>query len=195
MDKLRFNLIKAWAKDCDEHGCRPRRHGKLPKRLLKITGTVEEPKIRLFCTAENATGSYVALSYTWGRRELYERWDDLDPSDPNRKTYRTTSADYDHFLTDIPFDRLPITLKDAVKLTLGVDVPYLWVDSFCIIQNSPADMTKSPLWRACTATPTLQLQLLEQSTWTTDSSKVIHRLGRAFQCGRAAARTTSFARV
>jgi hypothetical protein len=41
------------------------------------------------------------------------------------------------YYEDIPFDLLPQTFQDAVSFTRNLDIPFLWIDSFCIIQNEP----------------------------------------------------------
>ncbi|KAF6229847.1 hypothetical protein HO133_004184 [Letharia lupina] len=40
---------------------------------------------------------------------------------------------------EILFASLPLTFRDAVKITRHLKVRYLWIDSLCIIQDSPED--------------------------------------------------------
>ena len=42
----------------------------------------------------------------------------------------------------IPFDELPLTFQDAVTTTKKLNIPYLWIDSLCIIQDSTSDWEK-----------------------------------------------------
>lgn len=42
-------------------------------------------------------------------------------------------------MSKILFESLPLTFKDAVQITRGLGVRYLWIDSLCIIQDSPED--------------------------------------------------------
>ncbi|KAI0424792.1 hypothetical protein F5Y09DRAFT_323482 [Xylaria sp. FL1042] len=37
---------------------------------------------------------------------------------------------------------LPATLKDAVKVTHELGIPYIWIDALCIFQDSPDDLIK-----------------------------------------------------
>ncbi|KAI8949406.1 heterokaryon incompatibility protein-domain-containing protein [Xylaria longipes] len=60
--------------------------------------------------------SYVALSYTWGTCRLPG-----DEALPNE---------------DMP-PRLPLTIEDAIEVTLRLNYRYLWIDRYCIIQNGP----------------------------------------------------------
>src|SRR5689334_1554382 len=37
---------------------------------------------------------------------------------------------------------LPLSFQDALLITLGLGISYLWVDSLCIIQDSEDDWTR-----------------------------------------------------
>jgi hypothetical protein len=65
----------------------------------------------------------VALSYCWG------------PSAP----LKTTTANLEQHRQGIPFDDLPKTLQDAVTVTQGLGIRYLWIDALCIVQGDAAD--------------------------------------------------------
>jgi hypothetical protein len=39
-------------------------------------------------------------------------------------------------------DSFPTTIRDAIALTRALKIPYLWIDSLCIIQDSEPDKTK-----------------------------------------------------
>ena len=70
---------------------------------------------------------YAALSYCWG-----EQFD-------NQKT-ETRKESLQASLHRLCEDRLPQSLKDAIKVTRGLGLRYLWIDSVCIIQNDGDDM-------------------------------------------------------
>ncbi|KAH8724540.1 heterokaryon incompatibility protein-domain-containing protein [Phaeosphaeriaceae sp. PMI808] len=41
-----------------------------------------------------------------------------------------------------PFSRLPKTLQDAMTITLRLGLQYIWIDSLCIIQDDPEDLSR-----------------------------------------------------
>lgn len=45
-------------------------------------------------------------------------------------------------MRQIPLEKLPRTIRDAVTVTRSLGIRYLWVDALCIIQDSQSD------WRA-----------------------------------------------
>lgn len=97
---------------------------KLPTRLLKIEeqngGVVG---VRLVDTSD-VEGTYACLSYCWGS---------------NRQELMTTTANLDKYRHKIPWQELPSTLGDAIKLCYRLGFQYLWVDSLCIVQNDEQD--------------------------------------------------------
>jgi hypothetical protein len=72
---------------------------------------------------ENA--EFVFLSYRWGGEQ---------------KLVLSQISKHD-LLRGIPLGSLPATLQDAAKVTRGLDIRYLWVDSLCIFQDSQTDLT------------------------------------------------------
>ena len=64
---------------------------------------------------------YVALSYCWG----------------GDQAVKTTKATLEKHKTGIPIYSLPATIRDAITVTRRVGIGFLWVDSLCIIQDSP----------------------------------------------------------
>lgn len=97
---------------------------KLPTRVLKIEGQrggVEG--VRLVDTSD-VEGTYACLSYCWGS---------------NRQESMTTTANLDKHRHNIPWQELPSTISDAIKLCYKLGFQYLWVDSLCIVQNDEQD--------------------------------------------------------
>lgn len=39
----------------------------------------------------------------------------------------------------IPWELLPTTFRDAIQVTKGLGIRYLWIDSLCIIQDDDVD--------------------------------------------------------
>ena len=38
-------------------------------------------------------------------------------------------------MQDVEYERLPRLIQDAVTVTRRLDVKYLWIDAFCIVQG------------------------------------------------------------
>ncbi|KAI1752580.1 heterokaryon incompatibility protein-domain-containing protein [Xylaria castorea] len=121
--QLSFNRLKGWLGEChSKHTtCRLFQIEYMPRRLLEVTGSTECPRVRL-CT-DPPIAPYTTLSYCWGRDQLS----------------KTTRERLEQYRRDIPFCELSKTIQDAVKVTLGVGLKYLWVDALCIIQDDDED--------------------------------------------------------
>lgn len=66
---------------------------------------------------------YACLSYCWGHHPfLTTRFDTID-------SYRRR----------IPWDLLPPTFQDAISFLRKLRIPYLWIDSLCIVQDDSND--------------------------------------------------------
>ncbi|KAK1724071.1 heterokaryon incompatibility protein-domain-containing protein, partial [Colletotrichum acutatum] len=102
-----------------EHAeCRVKGQAKsYPTRLLEIG----ESGLRLVETQTTlVTGPYAALSYCWG---------------PDPSFLRLTARNQDKLRTGIVDDELPVAFREAIKVVPCLDIPYIWIDSLCIIQN------------------------------------------------------------
>jgi hypothetical protein len=82
-------------------------------RLIELSGTSRYPK-------------YIALSYCWGYS--------------SRKSYTTTKGNVRLHMNQIPYAKLPATLKDAVLICKKLGMKYLWIDALCIIQDCAIDI-------------------------------------------------------
>ncbi|PQE06307.1 HET domain pin-c2 protein [Rutstroemia sp. NJR-2017a BVV2] len=51
----------------------------------------------------------------------------------------TTTANLGSRLVGIDESTLPTTFRDLIILARNLGVPYIWIDSLCIIQDSPED--------------------------------------------------------
>ncbi|KAI1208621.1 heterokaryon incompatibility protein-domain-containing protein [Annulohypoxylon truncatum] len=97
----------------------------LPSRLIEIKEE-EEGKLhfRLVLTSNSGfRGRYITLSHRWG----------------TNATLTLTSRNLSDFMVQIPQHELPIKYVDAAVLALRLKIPYLWIDSLCIIQDSSDD--------------------------------------------------------
>lgn len=95
--------------------------GRLPTRLIDV-GDVSHPRLALGASLDENT-DFATLSHCWGlKKQLMLREDNLDL-----------------FLNEIPVDELPQLHKEVFEATSKLGIRYLWVDSFCILQDSNDD--------------------------------------------------------
>ncbi|TVY46199.1 hypothetical protein LOCC1_G004849 [Lachnellula occidentalis] len=98
----------------------------MPTRLLEISGLGEETQVRLYMPSLEQKESYTALSYCWG-------------SDQEVKTTKQNVLSRTEGIT---WNILPKTIQDAVRVTQQLGLLFLWVDSLCIVQDDPSDMSR-----------------------------------------------------
>jgi len=91
----------------------------MPSRVLDIGGDL----VRLIEIATSQRGRYTALSHCWGGG--------ID--------IRTTKENYSAQKKGLRYCDLPLSFQDAIKVTRGLGLRYLWIDALCIIQDSQAD--------------------------------------------------------
>ncbi|KAG7414193.1 hypothetical protein Forpe1208_v008168 [Fusarium oxysporum f. sp. rapae] len=117
--------IQSWINECvgTHEGCRPQVQDQsgssiCPKRLLDLSNRTlvlrEDLGQRL---------RYACLSHCWGKIEIV----------------KTTTQTIGSFKTEVPLDQLSKTFRDAVDICRSLGIIYLWIDSLCIIQDSPED--------------------------------------------------------
>jgi hypothetical protein len=105
------------------HDCYPKTAGLLPTRLLDVS---DNGLVRLLENTRVGPGLYVALSHRWG----------LPQQHVNFSTYR---SNIEELKRGILAARLPQTFQDAVRVTRGLGLQRLWIDSLCIVQDDPDD--------------------------------------------------------
>jgi hypothetical protein len=115
-------LAREWLTSClEKHPiCKPPAPTPLPTRVIDVGDS--DAKARLYVTkGENAR--YAALSHCWG----------------SRVPVSTTAATLEDRLKSIQFDASSKTFAEAVNVTRRLGIPYLWIDSLCIIQKNEDD--------------------------------------------------------
>ncbi|EUC46674.1 hypothetical protein COCMIDRAFT_92096 [Bipolaris oryzae ATCC 44560] len=95
-----------------------------PTRLLDVR---QNSELRLCTVPQGEHPPYAALSYCWGTSQ-------------QQKDARTTRENVDDRQGRIDISQLPQSIRDAVKVTRRLELSYLWVDAFCIVQNDPKDV-------------------------------------------------------
>jgi len=129
-----FKVAKTWLTDCitthtpcslAEKLRKLERGHFTPRRLLKLYTNGTGVCVQLLSEAK-AMGSapeYMTLSHCWGKKQ------------PLMLEKHSLS-----FLESIvQLKQLPKTYADAVVITLQMVCQYLWIDSLCIVQDSPED--------------------------------------------------------
>ncbi|KAI0010774.1 heterokaryon incompatibility protein-domain-containing protein [Xylariaceae sp. FL0662B] len=124
-----YNASDEWLCGLKDHTiCRPQ-SSSLPTKVIKIEKK-QNPDGWHLTLVDNSKGdmkgSYAALTYIWG----------------GQQDYMTTKDEFDSRRSGIDYDRLSKAIQDAIKVTHGLEIPYLWVDSQCIVQlpdNPSAD--------------------------------------------------------
>ena len=121
-----YDQLNSWYSACaKQHEKCVRRKLPLPRRLLDI----EEKKDSSDCITLRESQNiptpseqvqYVALSYCWG--------------DISR--FSTTTHNISERLSGIIFEELPDVVQNAVDVIRRLNIRYLWVDAYCILQDN-----------------------------------------------------------
>lgn len=115
---------KTWLEDCAEnHQCVSPLNQQTPTRLLHLT----DSGVRL-CLAEELLSppKYATLSHCWGGLRF-----------PMLK-----KSNIEDSRREIQLDFLPKTFQDAIRIARYLGITYLWVDSWCIVQDDAADWAR-----------------------------------------------------
>ncbi|OHX00718.1 heterokaryon incompatibility protein [Colletotrichum incanum] len=120
-----LTLLKQWIRSCDSTHSACHRDAEpitdMPTRIVKVT----EP-IQLLTSSSIGPCRYIALSHCWGRLQEHERF----------CLYRNN---FSQLQECIDLNRLPKTFRDAIVLTRGLGIDYIWIDTLCIIQDDKDD--------------------------------------------------------
>lgn len=120
--------VDGWLKICHETHTKCRNLGRSrrnPTNLIFINPT--SGMLRLVESSKFDRVSYVALSYTWGEKIA------TDHEKANIKAAATTEKNLPQRREGFPMAGLPGTILDAIRLTLSLNVRYIWIDQICIV--------------------------------------------------------------
>ncbi|KAG9498339.1 hypothetical protein J7337_011236 [Fusarium musae] len=134
---LFYDLLRTWIQDCDMHHpqCRPadRSRFQVPTRLIEVSqvdGGSSRVFLRNAVDAVCLTGGelrYIALSHPWGNGEQHDH-------------FCTTKDNLGSRLSaGIDLKDFPNTFRHAIEVTRALGIPYLWIDSLCIVQGPGGD--------------------------------------------------------
>ncbi|KAL4781290.1 heterokaryon incompatibility protein-domain-containing protein [Aspergillus varians] len=125
-----FQLAIQWISCCrsNHKSCNPGT-SQSPTRLLDVRNAETSRTVKLRLSTDIADGldprriEYVALSHRWGKQQLL----------------KLELGTIQQFMDSIEMNSLPLTFQHAVIATRYLGFDYLWIDSLCIIQDSPSD--------------------------------------------------------
>ena len=131
-----LTLLREWIRVCDKKHNKCRRDNEediltMPTRLIKVSEEVGEP-VRLVDSASVEASPYIALSHCWG------------PLKENEK-FCTSKHNIKQLKVCIEEDSLPRTFRDALTITRGLGIKYIWIDSLCIIQDDEDDWERESI--------------------------------------------------
>jgi hypothetical protein len=130
---MHFELLRAWLRRCDQfHDCNKDNAGNraLPTRVLYV-GDPNPDVLILRLSTQVDEGKYIALSHCWGN---------ITPDSKSRIC--TNLHNLKDRLERFSAHELPKTFQDAVRVTRELSIPYLWIDSLCIVQDDTEDWNR-----------------------------------------------------
>ena len=139
-----FETARKWIRDCEEqhpecrHVSTPQTE--YPTRLLHIESTSTVPRVRLVSQKHGEqryeqppmTGHYVSLSHCWGQKHF------------NTLTSLTLSD----YLNSVPWEKLPLTFRDAIQFAAKLGISWIWIDALCILQGKDEASREDWLYEA-----------------------------------------------
>lgn len=128
LSETHINRISGWLQTCSERHehCPGNNEAKeLPKRVIEINSN-EPQSVKLVQTSPGNRAIYACLSYCWG----------------NGGQYCTYTHNIESHLQHISVSDLPAAVADAIRLCRALQIPYLWVDALCIIQDDKVDWSR-----------------------------------------------------
>lgn len=123
-----LELARSWFRECySSHSeCQQNETSYMPTRLIEIIRRGESWCLGLRETKKGKKAPYAALSYCWG----------------GDQPLKTTRKRLPSWQDAIPYNILPKTVQDAVVMSNELGIPFLWIDSLCVVQDDPADMAR-----------------------------------------------------
>ncbi|KAK8059260.1 hypothetical protein PG996_009190 [Apiospora saccharicola] len=124
-----FVQAARWLNECytAHQFCEGLHDGFAPSRLLEV-GKYQTSHVRLVERQDMTENvRWACLSYVWGGPQQV------------RTTKQTL---HKHISEGIDMQTLPQTLVDAVRVCRRLDIPYLWIDALCIVQDDPEDLRR-----------------------------------------------------
>jgi Heterokaryon incompatibility protein (HET) len=119
-------VMYTWLNECVAHHapCRMTEDNPpLPRRVVDV-GSSDPIKPPFLHISDGQRDKYATLSYCWGSLPIL---------------LKTTNDTILERRSGIRMEDLPATIRDSILLTRTLGIQYLWIDSLCILQDSPTD--------------------------------------------------------
>ncbi|KAI1207224.1 HET-domain-containing protein [Annulohypoxylon truncatum] len=123
-----LGLAKRWLETCriQHPECTAQGGHYVPTRLLDTNQGDIKLVFREEVEVSQGGIKYVALSYCWG----------------GSQPLRTLKNNMSSHRVRMPFENLPATFKDAIKVVRSLGLRYIWIDSLCIVQDDQEDWVR-----------------------------------------------------
>ncbi|KAI1747616.1 heterokaryon incompatibility protein-domain-containing protein [Xylaria castorea] len=122
----RLPVIHDWLTDCrlSHSHCNiaPSLQGQHASRFIELSKHNGSLDVRL--VGNRGVGEYVALSHCWGGIDI---------------ACKTTRINIMKYMEQISYNSLPKTFQEAFNVARALQIPHLWIDSLCIIQDDQED--------------------------------------------------------
>ncbi|KAH6615180.1 heterokaryon incompatibility protein-domain-containing protein [Boeremia exigua] len=120
-----FQVIQRWFKTCEHAhsncGSDSTPDSKLPDRVIDVALLGGHPRL---VDGSGLTSRYATLSHCWGR---------VIPG------MRTLVCNLEQRKIRMHLEEFPKTFREAITICRQLMIPYLWIDSICIVQDSLED--------------------------------------------------------
>lgn len=122
-----LDICKGWISECERHHsrCPPIVNRRLPTRVIDVGDPSRGIEPHLMET-NGDWGRYATLSYCWGKPDPVKT--SIKNIDRHRRSLHTTG--------------IPRLFTDAFEITRILGLQYLWIDSYCIIQDDGSDKAR-----------------------------------------------------
>ena len=121
-----------WFKECTTTHAECRITNKfVPTRLIDVRLPDGSENLKLVDTKQSGISNHVELEYA----TLSHCWGQT-------KHTVTDTVNLKQYEAGIAFSELNQTFQDAVLVTRALGIRYIWIDSLCIVQDSPSDWQK-----------------------------------------------------
>lgn len=123
-----FDALRGWISRCrEEHSlCQPAEDTEMPRRILEIE-SIRPLRVRVVedCPRRER---YACLSYRWG---------------PQTESNSLKTHNLDLYKTEVPKDKLCLLTRDAIEAAFRLDLRFIWIDCYCIIQDDIKDWERA----------------------------------------------------